>query len=84
MERVKSLSRFQFKILTYALSYSIAKYVVYSTCSIYEEENEQVVKDILSKQVKYSNVQWKLVDMDSLVNGLKFKKKYLKGIHLVN
>jgi len=47
---VKNLSRFQFKILAHALNYSeTVKYVSYSTCSVYQEEDEQIVKDVLKK-----------------------------------
>lgn len=50
LERVKSLSRFQFKILAHALNYSdTVKYVSYSTCSVYQEEDEQIVQDVLKK-----------------------------------
>ncbi|KAI5166527.1 25S rRNA (cytosine2278-C5)-methyltransferase [Nematocida sp. AWRm78] len=46
-ERLNKLSAFQVKILLKALSYPKVKKVVYSTCSIYEEENEAVVKQVL-------------------------------------
>lgn len=47
--RLKSLASFQAMILKHALSFPKAKRVVYSTCSIHTEENEQVVLEILTK-----------------------------------
>lgn len=47
--RLKSLSSFQAMILKHALSFPKAKRVVYSTCSIHKEENEQVTLEILTK-----------------------------------
>ncbi|KAF6029290.1 NSUN5 [Bugula neritina] len=49
--RLKKLSSFQSVILKKALSFPKVKRVVYSTCSINCQENEQVVQDVLS-QVK--------------------------------
>lgn len=48
-DRVRSLARFQTTILSHALRFSAARRVVYSTCSIHEEENEQVVSRVLAK-----------------------------------
>lgn len=56
-ERLEKLSEFQFLIMMHALRFN-AKKVVYSTCSIHPEENEQVVKRLL----EHPNVagKWRL------------------------
>mmetsp|Transcript_2592 Transcript_2592/g.9469 ORF Transcript_2592/g.9469 Transcript_2592/m.9469 type:complete len:530 (+) Transcript_2592:303-1892(+) len=46
--RVEALARFQEAALRHALSFPGALRVVYSTCSVYERENEEVVKRVLS------------------------------------
>ena len=47
--RLKSLQSFQVLLLRHALlNFPSAKKVVYSTCSIYPEENENVIEEILS------------------------------------
>lgn len=46
-ERLKSLSIFQSILLKHALSFPSVEKVVYSTCSVDEEENEQVVAEVL-------------------------------------
>lgn len=46
--RVQKLADFQAKLLRHALNeYSTAKRVVYSTCSIYSQENEAVIDDVI-------------------------------------
>lgn len=52
-KRINSLSNFQVKILERALSYPKVRRVVYSTCSLYEEENESVVKRVLEKNKEF-------------------------------
>jgi len=67
------LSKFQYKILCHALQYDTSvKYVSYSTCSIYPEEDEQLVKEVLKKDSK----NWRVVpDLKSIVEKtLKLKK----------
>lgn len=58
MDRVLKLSRFQFKIVSHALTNAPAsvRYVSYSTCSIYHEEDESVVKDLLNKHAEHWQV----------------------------
>jgi 16S rRNA C967 or C1407 C5-methylase (RsmB/RsmF family) len=46
-ERVRRLAAFQRKVLHHALLLSDLHEVVYSTCSLYIEENEEVVRDTL-------------------------------------
>ena len=48
-ERIKALSEFQIKVLKHALGFPLAKRVVYSTCSIFEAENENVVASVLEE-----------------------------------
>lgn len=45
--RILSLSRLQTMLLKHALTFPKVKKVVYSTCSIYREENENVVAEVL-------------------------------------
>ncbi|ELT99424.1 hypothetical protein CAPTEDRAFT_211590, partial [Capitella teleta] len=47
--RLEKLSNFQAQILKHALAFPNAERVVYSTCSIHEQENESVVRDVLSQ-----------------------------------
>lgn len=47
-ERLKKLAGLQIKMLSYAMSaFPCVKRIAYSTCSLYEEENEQVVRRCL-------------------------------------
>jgi len=47
--RLKSLSAFQAMIVRHAMSFPSVHRIVYSTCSIHEQENEQVVQDVLTR-----------------------------------
>jgi len=49
--------------------------VVYSTCSIYQEENEQVLRDVLKKQQS----KWRTVDLSSVESGMA--GTYARGLH---
>lgn len=58
-ERLLKLSNFQFKIVKHALSFPNVKKVVYSTCSIHNEENEGVVKKLLEDK-DVQNQGWRV------------------------
>jgi putative methyltransferase len=45
--RIRKLSAFQRKALSHALSFPSVERVVYSTCSIHQAENEDVVSSVL-------------------------------------
>ncbi|GET90097.1 hypothetical protein, conserved [Leishmania tarentolae] len=50
-ERVDKLARLQRKLLAHALlSFDNCRTVVYSTCSVHEEENEEVVRQVLDDE----------------------------------
>ncbi|CAH1772808.1 unnamed protein product [Owenia fusiformis] len=46
-DRLANLASFQTKILTHAMSFPAVKKVVYSTCSVHQQENEDVVAAVL-------------------------------------
>ena len=52
-DRLQSLSRFQLAALNHALSFPNACRVVYSTCSINDQENESVVMQALDKNPQF-------------------------------
>ncbi|BFZ22996.1 hypothetical protein BsWGS_26035 [Bradybaena similaris] len=62
--RLQTLKRFQIVILKHALRFPAVQRVVYSTCSVHAEENEQVVEEVMaqvSEYFKFKEIlpQWK-------------------------
>ncbi|XP_068765591.1 28S rRNA (cytosine-C(5))-methyltransferase isoform X3 [Struthio camelus] len=49
-ERLQALAGFQRKILNHALSFPAVRRLAYSTCSVHQEENEDVVHAVLQEQ----------------------------------
>ncbi|KZS92513.1 S-adenosyl-L-methionine-dependent methyltransferase [Sistotremastrum niveocremeum HHB9708] len=49
-ERLATLSAFQLSMIEHAMKFPNAQKIVYSTCSIHAEENEQVVKKALDSE----------------------------------
>jgi 25S rRNA (cytosine2278-C5)-methyltransferase len=59
--RVKNLAQFQLQALLKALSFPQAKRLVYSTCSVHEQENEHVVAAALQEQQRRAPADtWRL------------------------
>ncbi|SOV14887.1 S-adenosyl-L-methionine-dependent methyltransferase, putative [Plasmodium gaboni] len=55
INKVKKLSEFQKNILSHAINiFKTAKVFIYSTCSFFEEENEQVIQYVLER---YPNIK---------------------------
>lgn len=52
-DKIKRLSQFQKELLSTALQWKGIKGVVYSTCSIFPQENEEVIKDALAKHKEF-------------------------------
>ncbi|NXA09835.1 NSUN5 methyltransferase, partial [Sapayoa aenigma] len=49
-ERLQALAGFQRRVLSHALSFPALRHLVYSTCSLHQEENEDVVQAVLQEQ----------------------------------
>ncbi|NWW86167.1 NSUN5 methyltransferase, partial [Rhynochetos jubatus] len=49
-ERLQALAGFQRKVLSHALSFPALRRLVYSTCSLHREENEDVVQAVLRER----------------------------------
>ncbi|XP_069470880.1 28S rRNA (cytosine-C(5))-methyltransferase isoform X2 [Ambystoma mexicanum] len=47
MDRLQALATFQLKVLNHALSFPAVERLVYSTCSVHQVENEDVVRETL-------------------------------------
>ncbi|NXQ93206.1 NSUN5 methyltransferase, partial [Sagittarius serpentarius] len=57
-ERLQALAGFQRKVLSHALSFPALQRLVYSTCSLHQEENEDVVHAVLQER----GLAFRLVD----------------------
>lgn len=67
--RIKRLATFQKKILMHAMRFKNAKAISYSTCSIHEEENEEVVQYALENNQNYVLRHIEIPNFDLLKNG---------------
>ncbi|KAK4051534.1 hypothetical protein OIV83_002674 [Microbotryomycetes sp. JL201] len=65
-QRIKALSNFQVAILSHALRFVGARRVVYSTCSIWPDEDEGVVMRILAKK-EFQKMGWRLAPHDDVL-----------------
>lgn len=76
-KRIKSLSNFQFNALNHALRFPKVSKVVYSTCSVHQTENEDVVRRALLVNTNFHLVnvmpEWKTrgIASDEFPNGDK-------------
>jgi 25S rRNA (cytosine2278-C5)-methyltransferase len=59
--RIQSLSRFQCTALRHAMSFPNCERIVYSTCSIYDAENELVMADALRPDPEQVDQEWTVV-----------------------
>jgi putative methyltransferase len=58
-QRIRNLANFQYKLISFTIeTFPNLKYLVYSTCSLYREENEDIVKKVLDKhpEITLANV----------------------------
>ncbi|BGP43856.1 hypothetical protein JCM10450v2_008055 [Rhodotorula kratochvilovae] len=66
LARIKALSNFQLAIVAHALRFAGARRVVYSTCSVWEQEDEGVVMRILAKK-EFREMGWRLAPRDEVM-----------------
>jgi hypothetical protein len=69
--RLKPLSQFQRHILSAALRFPNARKIVYSTCSVHKEEDEEVVFDMLD--TKEFKKKWKLDTRENVLPGWELR-----------
>jgi len=69
-ERLRALSAFQLKLLLHAFKFPSVERITYSTCSIHNEENENVVcKALLSDIAEQRG--WMIMEREDQVKGMK-------------
>lgn len=64
--RLTNLQSFQIQMILKAMSFPAVRMIAYSTCSIYKQENEHVVRKVLAahqqqQQVQHKSSEWVLV-----------------------
>lgn len=68
--RLDALSTFQLKLLLHAFQFCKARKVVYSTCSVYGQENEHVVIKALDSPIALHR-RWRILRRDEQVSGAR-------------
>ena len=74
--RLRSLAAFQLKLLLHAFTFPMARRITYSTCSIHEEENEQVVLAALASPIARGH-GWGILPRTQQIDGMR--KWHLRG-----
>ena len=69
-DRLEALSKIQLKLLLHAFNFPSARRITYSTCSIYDDENEHVVIKAL-KSVIAKRRRWRIMRQDEQPDGLR-------------
>lgn len=79
-ERLQNLAAFQVHLLSHALSHPSVQEVVYSTCSVNAEENEEVVQTALNQYQEFE-----LEDLGGKLQGWKHygKQNYEYGKYCI-
>jgi putative methyltransferase len=72
--RLSALSDFQLRLLQHAMAFPAARRITYSTCSVYNEENEHVVTKALLSDVALAR-GWSILKRQNQIEGLKEWKK---------
>ncbi|KAL1954073.1 hypothetical protein VTO42DRAFT_1761 [Malbranchea cinnamomea] len=70
IERLTKLSNVQTQIVEHAFKFPAATRVTYSTCSVHEHENENVVHRLLTSEVARRR-GWRIMRRDEQVEGLR-------------
>lgn len=68
--RLSALSTFQLKLILHAFAFPSAQRITYSTCSMFEEENEHVVFRALSHSQKQA-LGWRILERKEQISGLQ-------------
>ena len=58
-KKIKGLCQFQYKILSFAMTFPKVNVIIYSTCSSFELENEKVIGKVLSENKQFEEVDLK-------------------------
>ena len=69
-DRLKALSNIQLKLLLHAFNFPSARRITYSTCSIYDDENEHVVMKALNSVI-VKRRRWRILSQDEQPDGLR-------------
>jgi putative methyltransferase len=72
--RLAALSAFQLRLLQHAMAFPAAQRITYSTCSLYDQENEHVVVKALLSDVA-SERGWRILGREDQIQGLRSWKK---------
>ena len=68
--RLDALSNFQMELLLHAFKFPAARKITYSTCSIYAEENESVVRKALDSNIAKER-GWRIIRRESQIRGMR-------------
>ena len=73
-DRLAALSTFQLRLLQHAMAFPAAQRITYSTCSVYNEENEHVVVKALQSDAARER-GWRILRRGDQIQGLRNWKK---------
>ncbi|TVY15680.1 25S rRNA (cytosine-C(5))-methyltransferase rcm1 [Lachnellula arida] len=68
--RLTALSKFQLELLLHSFKFPSARKITYSTCSIYAEENENVVKQALDSAIAKEK-GWRILKRNDQIRGMR-------------